>query len=72
MRHGSVEEWIGKLALVTGGAVFCVYVVHGDFEHVVATDADAMDFDGRFLTWFGGGVIGVLGLLCLVHGGILP
>lgn len=32
-----------RLAFVAGGAMLGVDVVHGDFEHVVAADADAMD-----------------------------
>jgi hypothetical protein len=49
-----------------------VNVVHGDFEHIVATDADAMNFNGRLFAGFGGaGGIGMLSLLGLAHGGIL-
>jgi hypothetical protein len=32
------------LALMADGAVLRFVVFHGDFEHVVATDANAMDF----------------------------
>lgn len=67
------EDIEGELALVAGGAVLGVNVIHGDFKHVVATDADTMDFHGRvFAGFWRGGVISGLGLLCLAHGGILP
>jgi hypothetical protein len=38
------------LAFVAGGAMLRVDVIHRDFEHVVAADADAMDFYGRLVT----------------------
>ena len=57
---------------MAGGAVLGVNVVHGDFEHIVATDADAMDFNGRLFAGFGStGGTGMLSLLGLAHGGIL-
>jgi len=59
------------LAFMAGGAVLGVDVIHGDFKHIVAADADAMDFHRRFLAGLGRGGIGMLSFLCLAHGGIL-
>ena len=41
-------------------------VFHGDFEHVVAADADAMDFGLGFAV--GGGRVGGVGILGLRFG----
>jgi hypothetical protein len=60
------------LAFVAGGAVLRVDVIHCDFEHVVAADADAMDLYGRLLTRpFTGRLIRVGGLLLFAHAQIL-
>lgn len=70
MQSGAVRWRV--LAFVAGGAVLGVDVVHGDFEHIVAADADAVDFYGGFFSGLGGGgVFGVLSLLWFAHGGIL-
>jgi hypothetical protein len=57
---------------MTDGAVLGFVIVHRDFKHVVATDADTVDFRARFLArlrlCF---VAGVLALLCFTHGPIL-
>jgi len=47
-------DWkaVSALALVADGAVLCFVILHGDFEHVVAAYADAMDF-GRFVARLG-------------------
>jgi hypothetical protein len=61
-----------RLRFVTSGAVLGFVVVHRDFEHVVATDANAMDFRARF---FAGlrfrAVPGVFALLRFAHRPIL-
>jgi hypothetical protein len=36
------------LCFVAGGAVLGFVIVHGDFEHVVAADADAVDLGAGF------------------------
>ena len=38
-----------QLGLMAGGAVLGFIVIHGHLEHVVAPDANSMDFHGRFL-----------------------
>jgi len=51
--------------------MFGVNMIHGDFEHIVAADADAMNQYGRFFPRFCGRVVRVLRLLRLGHDGIL-
>jgi hypothetical protein len=61
-----------QLAFVADGAVLGFVIFHGDFEHVVAADADAVDFGWRFGAGFSfGGVGGVVGVLRFGHGRIL-
>src|SRR5579863_4031123 len=61
-----------RLAFVAGGAVLGFVIFHGYFEHVVAADADAVDFGWGFSAGFGfGGVRGVIGVLRFGHGRIL-
>src|SRR5271168_1826667 len=48
-RKADVER---PLAFVAGGAVLCVDVVHRHFEHVVAADADAVNFHRFFFRGF--------------------
>ncbi len=37
--------WLGSaLTLVANSTMFGFVVLHGDFEHIVAANADAMDF----------------------------
>jgi hypothetical protein len=70
VQSGRVQRRL--LAFVARGAMLGVDVVHGDFEHIVAADADAVDFYGRLFAGLGGGVLGILSLLSFAHGGILP
>ncbi|MGC2065522.1 MAG: hypothetical protein WA641_04745, partial [Candidatus Acidiferrales bacterium] len=58
-----------QLTLVADGAVLGFVIFHGYFEHVVAADADAVDFGWRFSAGFGFG--GVVRVLWLGHGRIL-
>jgi hypothetical protein len=61
-----------NLAFVAGGAVLRVDVIHRDFKHVVAADADAMNFHRSLVSrLFTGRVVGVCGLLLFGHGRIL-
>jgi hypothetical protein len=46
-------------------------VLDGDFEHVVAADADAMDFRGRLAAEFGFGCVRGLSVLGFAHERIL-
>ena len=48
-----------------------VNLIHGDFEHIVATNADTMDFHRGLFAGLGGGVFGVVSLLSFAHRGIL-
>ena len=60
------------LGFVAGGAVLGFVVVHGDFEHVVAADTDAVNLGGGLRVRLGwAGMRGGLRLVCLNHGSIL-
>ena len=57
---------------MASGAVLGFEVFHRDFEHVVAADADTMNFRGRFLAGLGfRGVAGVGSLVRFRHERIL-
>jgi hypothetical protein len=61
-----------RLRFVAGGAVLGFVIIHRDFKHVVAADADTVDFRARLLARFRlRSVLGVLALLRLAHGSIL-
>jgi hypothetical protein len=49
------ERLMLRLGLVAGGAVLGFVVIHGHLKHVVASDANSMDFHGRFLAGPGRG-----------------
>jgi hypothetical protein len=60
------------LAFVADGAVLGFVIFHGDFEHVVAANADAVDFGWGLGARFGfGGVGRMFGVLRFGHGRIL-
>jgi hypothetical protein len=59
------------LTFVADRAVLGFVVLDGDFEHVVAADADAMDFRGRLAAEFGFGCVRGLSLLGFAHERIL-
>lgn len=60
------------LALVADGAVFRFEVFHRDLEHVVAADADTMNFHERLFAWLGfRGMAGGMSLVRFSHGQIL-
>jgi hypothetical protein len=62
----------GILAFVAGGAVLGFEIFHRYFEHVVAADADTMNFSRLFLARFGfWGVAGVRSLVRFRHQRIL-
>ncbi len=60
------------LALMADRTVLGLVIVHGDFKHVVAANADAMDLRWRFVSRLGlGGMRGVRAMLWFVHARIL-
>ena len=56
---------------MAGGAVLGFVIVEGDFEHVVAADADAVDFRDGFVRGYCAAVGGGLRRLCFRPGQIL-
>lgn len=57
---------------MANGAVFSFVIFHGDFEHVVASDANPVDLGGWIGTRFGyGAVRGMAAVLRFAHERIL-